>query len=72
MFRSHIPRLLHHAGADRARRHRRLPAPDLLRFGFTPLYLRYQDVWDAAYTLADVVHSGCWADPRYSVRAAVT
>lgn len=47
-------------------------APDLLRFGFTPLYLRYQDVWDAAYTLADVVHSGCWADPRYSVRAAVT
>ena len=47
-------------------------APDLLRFGFTPLYLRYQDVWDAAYTLADVVHSGCWADPRYAVRAAVT
>jgi kynureninase len=47
-------------------------APNLLRFGFTPLYLRYQDVWDAAYTLADVVHSGCWADPRYSVRAAVT
>jgi kynureninase len=47
-------------------------APNLLRFGFTPLYLRYQDVWDAAYTLADVVHSGCWADPRFSVRAAVT
>jgi kynureninase len=47
-------------------------APDLLRFGFTPLYLRYQDVWDAAYTVADVVHSGCWADPRYAVRAAVT
>jgi kynureninase len=47
-------------------------APNLLRFGFTPLYLRYQDVWDAAYTLADVVNSGCWADPRYSVRAAVT
>lgn len=47
-------------------------APDLLRFGFAPLYLRYQDIWDAAYTLADVVHSGCWADPRYSVRAAVT
>jgi kynureninase len=47
-------------------------APDLLRFGLTPLYLRYQDVWDAAYTVADVVHSGCYADPRYSVRAAVT
>ena len=47
-------------------------APDLLRFGFTPLYLRYQDVWDAAYTVADVVHSGCYADPRYSIRAAVT
>lgn len=47
-------------------------APDLLRFGFTPLYLRYQDVWDAAYTLADVIDSGSYADPRYSVRAAVT
>jgi kynureninase len=47
-------------------------APDLLRFGFTPLYLRYQDVWDAAHTITDVIHSGCWADPRYAVRAAVT
>ena len=33
-------------------------APDVLRFGLTPLYLRFVDVWDAVATLRDVMRSG--------------
>lgn len=47
-------------------------SPDILRFGFAPLYTRYEDVWLAAATLADVLGSECWRHPRYAVRAAVT
>ena len=47
-------------------------APDILRFGFTPLYTRFVDVWDAVDRLRQVLTSGEWQDPRFSVRAAVT
>ena len=47
-------------------------APDLLRFGFTPLYTSFDDVWRAADILADVLDSGAWNDPRYRARGAVT
>ena len=47
-------------------------APDILRFGFTPLYLRYVDVWDAVDILADIMAKEIWQDPKYHVRAAVT
>ena len=47
-------------------------APDILRFGFTPLYTRFVDVWDAVDRLAQVMTSGEWRDPRFAVRAAVT
>ena len=47
-------------------------APDILRFGFSPLYTRYGDVWDAVERLSDVLESGDWQDPRFAVRAAVT
>ena len=47
-------------------------APDLLRFGFAPLYTRYVDVWDAVDTLADVLHTEAWRDPRYARRQSVT
>ena len=46
--------------------------PDILRFGFTPLYTSYEDVWRAAEILQDIMESGAWREPRYSVRAAVT
>lgn len=47
-------------------------APDLLRFGFTPLYTRFVDAWDAAEQLREVLVSGEWREPRFQARAAVT
>jgi kynureninase len=47
-------------------------APDILRFGFTPLYTRFVDAWDAVDRLREVMTSGEWRDPRFAVRSAVT
>jgi kynureninase len=47
-------------------------APDILRFGFAPLYVRHVDAWDAAAALADVVRSGAWRAPDFQRRATVT
>ena len=47
-------------------------APDILRFGFTPLYSRFVDVWDAVDQLAQVLDGAGWREPRFSQRAAVT
>jgi kynureninase len=46
--------------------------PDILRFGFTPLYTRFVDVWDAVDRLTAVLVSGNWREPQFSERAAVT
>ena len=45
---------------------------DLLRFGFTPLYTRFVDAWDAVEQLRDVLASGAYRDERFARRAAVT
>jgi kynureninase len=47
-------------------------APDILRFGLTPLYLRYVDVWDAAEILADILRTRAWDAEHFHARAAVT
>ena len=47
-------------------------APDILRFGFTPLYLRYVDVWDAAVILKRILESGAWQRPEFQKRQLVT
>lgn len=47
-------------------------APDILRFGFTPLYTRFVDVWDAVEHLLQVLESGEWREARFNQRAAVT
>ncbi|MGZ8362976.1 MAG: kynureninase [Caulobacteraceae bacterium] len=47
-------------------------APDIARFGFTPLYLRHIDAWDAAEHLAEVVQTREYDRPEFRKRAAVT
>ena len=44
----------------------------ILRFGFTPLYTRFVDVWDAVEQLVQVMGSGEWRQARFNQRAAVT
>ena len=47
-------------------------APDIMRFGFAPLYLSYADIADTARILAEVLTSRAWDQPQYRQRAAVT
>jgi kynureninase len=46
--------------------------PDLMRFGFTPLYTRFEDAWRAADILADILASREWDQPRFLERKKVT
>jgi kynureninase len=46
--------------------------PDILRFGFTPLYVRFVDAWDAVEHLVQVMASGEYREERFNQRAAVT
>lgn len=46
--------------------------PDIIRFGFAPLYISYRDVADAAVTLERVLRGNLWRKPEYAVRAKVT
>lgn len=47
-------------------------APDVMRFGLTPLYTRFEDVWHAVRTLKDVLATEAWRDARFAVRSTVT
>ncbi len=47
-------------------------APDVLRFGFTPLYLRYVDVFDAAMVLKRILESGAFQRSEFQKRQLVT
>jgi len=47
-------------------------APDILRFGFTPLFIDLADVKAAVEVLADVMATRAWDRPEYRVRSRVT
>jgi kynureninase len=46
--------------------------PEVLRFGFAPLYFGFTDVWDAVEIFKDVLDSESWKAPEFSQRGAVT
>jgi len=45
---------------------------DLMRFGFAPLYNSYEDAWDAAAAVTDVLASASWDQERFRLRQRVT
>ena len=47
-------------------------APDVIRFGFAPLYVRHKDVWDAVEVLGEILDSESWREARFQTVAAVT
>jgi kynureninase len=47
-------------------------APNIARFGFTPLYTRFVDVFDAVTILVDVMKAESYRDAKFMVRSAVT
>jgi kynureninase len=47
-------------------------APDLMRFGFAPLYNSYAEVWDAVEHLAQVLDGKLWDTPQFRAKKAVT
>lgn len=46
--------------------------PDLLRFGFSPLVVRFTDVFEAVEILAEVLATGAWQDPAHLAPRTVT
>ena len=45
--------------------------PDMVRFGFAPLYNSHEDAFRAADRLGDIIDDRLWDDPRYQARAKV-
>ena len=45
--------------------------PDIMRFGLTPLYLRFEDVFRAAEILADVMATKAWDREEFKRKAKV-
>ena len=45
--------------------------PDILRFGLTPLYLRFEDLFCAANIIGEVLQTRAWDRPEFRQRAKV-
>ena len=50
----------------------RTGTPDILRFGFTPLYIGFEDVWNAVEHLRQVLLTAEWKKPEFNQKNAVT
>ena len=46
--------------------------PDSMRFGLTPLYTRYADLWDAVMKLKNIMENGSWEAERFTRFSPVT
>jgi kynureninase len=47
-------------------------APDVIRFGLTPLYLGFEDIWTAVERMRVILDTERWREPRFAVRGKVT
>ena len=47
-------------------------APNILRFGFSPLYTQFVDVWDTVVQLTTLVSNGTYQQDRFEQRGQVT
>ena len=47
-------------------------SPDILRFGITPLYMRYVDIWDSVDVLARIMATESWMEHKTDSPDAVT
>ncbi len=46
--------------------------PGIMRFGLSPFYLRFVDLFDSVEVMADCMRRKVWTDAKYQVREAVT
>ena len=46
--------------------------PDVIRFGITPLYTSFADIWDAAEILTKILDGKLWNKPEFLARKSVT
>jgi kynureninase len=46
--------------------------PEVIRFGFAPLYNSFADAWRAAEVLAEILEIRAWDQPAFKVRSRVT
>lgn len=46
--------------------------PNIMRFGFAPLYISYEDVWRSAEIMQDILENRTWDQPHFRAENAVT